>query len=1004
MAGETFSHVFGTNIAPLERFLMKRDLMGPCWLQIKNVKAATKNLSWCKVEALCTNPKDICKVEDPPASPPLTVMTLSMQTILNNKSHVHEILAVTGLVHQSVNLDGYTPDPEKGYSNFTALRKLGDNPFPFDLNSKLHQKKRRVETMASERALLAYFLAKVQNIDPDVIVGHNISGFDLDVLMHRIKTLNIPHWSRIGRLRRNAMPNLKANIGNQSNVAMERDLVSGRLMLDTQTSARELIRQVSYALTDLVSTQLGAKRVEIEQESIPKLYAQTPTLIQMIDHVERDAYLIMSLLFKLNILPLMKQITNITGGIMSRTLSRGRSDRNEFLLCHEFHRRKYIVPDKPGYKEKQPKNKKKKKGKAKDDDEEEEDGGRRTGTTGRKKPAYSGGLVLEPKKGFYDKFILLLDFNSLYPSIIQEYNLCFTTVSRHDLVNEDGDERLAEVPDSSLDRGVLPKVLRTLILKRKTVKQLIKQESSKAKLAEYDIQQKALKLTANSMYGCLGFSQSRFYAKPIAALITAKGREILQKTVDLTQDKLGLEVIYGDTDSIMVNSKSVEHKEAIQIANQVKREVNSLYTELEIDLDGIYKTMLLLKKKKYAALMMTNQNGKLVTTKEVKGLDIVRRDWSALAHDVGNWVLNQILNQDQDSAESLVETCHDYLRSVAEDVKTEGRVPLEKFIIYKSLTKEPSAYSDAKALPHVQVALRMKATGKSVRALDTIPYVVCEDGTSNAATQRAYHPDDLRKQGNLKIDVEYYLKNQVHPVVSRMVEPIEGTDNAQIAECLGLDPSSFKQAYSHQDNEDDELGILTTQLSDEERFKTAVPLEVICQECGYKTDFPGVFRFKDGTRRCGLLCPNPDCAAVYNPVKLCNLITMQSRKYIQMYYEGHLICDDPACSRGNRSTRQLSVRGRRCLGENCRGTMQQVYTDKMLYTQLAYYKNLFDALHCLDQLKPEEKQVEEAALTPYKAQFHQCYSHAERLLNKSARRHVQLGQLFACIAPKQLFK
>jgi DNA polymerase alpha subunit A len=55
----------------------------------------------------------------------------------------------------------------------------------------------------------------------------------------------------------------------------------------------------------------------------------------------------------------------------------------------------------------------------------------------------------------------------------------------------------------------------------------------------------------------------------------------------------------------------------------------------------------------------------------------------------------------------------------------------------------------------------MQATGKSVRALDTIPYVVCEDGTTNAATQRAYHPDDLRKQAHLKIDVEYYLKNQV---------------------------------------------------------------------------------------------------------------------------------------------------------------------------------------------------------------------------------------------------
>lgn len=117
------------------------------------------------------------------------------------------------------------------------------------------------------------------------------------------------------------------------------------------------------------------------------------------------ASFILNIVTELNILPLALQITNICGNVLSRTFSAGRSERNEFLLLHAFHNKGYITPDKH----------------VKENKKENE-------TTGKKKPQYLGGLVLEPKAGFYDKLVLLMDFNSLYPSIIQEYNLCFTTV------------------------------------------------------------------------------------------------------------------------------------------------------------------------------------------------------------------------------------------------------------------------------------------------------------------------------------------------------------------------------------------------------------------------------------------------------------------------------------------------------------------------------------------------------------------------------------------------
>ena len=241
---------------------------------------------------------------------------------------------------------------------------------------------------------------------------------------------------------------------------------------------------------------------------------------------------------------------------------------------HEFYQRKFLCPDKKTLNAREAK-----KQQFGDDDQLVEDGDAK-GKKGpkRKKAKYGGGLVLEPKAGFYDSIILLLDFNSLYPSIIMEYNLCFTTVSRRSTKAFDGsmlagpkvqqlddsqDEDAmdggehAELPQKTGTAGkdaILPNVLRNLVQKRRLVKDQIKKEKDPTKLGQLDIRQKALKLTANSMYGCLGFSSSRFHAQAIAALITRTGRETLMKTKDIAEDKLGFNVVYGDTDSIMINT------------------------------------------------------------------------------------------------------------------------------------------------------------------------------------------------------------------------------------------------------------------------------------------------------------------------------------------------------------------------------------------------------------------------------------------------------------------
>lgn len=981
LSGQTFSHVFGTNTSSLELLLLNRKMKGPCWLNVKLPQLPQQPVSWCKVEAVIPKPDllEVASQQDPP--PPMVVMSLSFRTMLNTKTHTHEILAVSALVHYEVSLDKAAPKQKFQY-HFCAVSKPNDQMYPYDFRDAVKKKQINMEITTSERALLGLFMAKIHRIDPDVIVGHDIYGFDLDLLMHRISACKIPHWSRLGRLKRSIMPKLSNGGPGRGNSLLDRSITSGRMVCDVKISSKELIRCKSYDLTALSWAVLQSRREEIDQDEIPNKYNSTQELLRMFELTSMDALLTLRIMYDLNVLPLALQITNIAGNVMTRTLLGGRSERNEFLLLHAFNEKNFICPDK-SYGKKQVVEA--------DHDEDEQPS---TSKKGRRKPAYAGGLVLEPKKGFYDKHILLLDFNSLYPSIIQEYNICFTTINRTSS-NSKGlaeEEEMVELPDPELEPGILPTEIRKLVERRKQVKGMMKNCARDSdQYLQYDIRQKALKLTANSMYGCLGFSHSRFYAKPLAALVTSKGREILLKTKDLVQN-LGLDVIYGDTDSIMINTNTTDLVEVRKIGNKVKNEVNKLYRLLEIDIDGIFKSMLLLKKKKYAAISISdNEDGTLNEIKEMKGLDIVRRDWCDLAKDSGNYVLAQILSSQP--RETIVENIHDYLISVGENV-AEGKVDIQKYIINKQLTKSPHDYPDKKSLAHVNVALRMLSKGRKVNAGDTIPYVICEDGSSLAATQRAYHPDEFCKSDTLKIDVKYYLANQVHPVVSRLCDPIDGTDAAHIAQCLGLDPSGYRGNTGLHDDENDALLGGQAMMTDEERFKDCERFIVKCKRpgCGKETTLEVLF--KNTSDPFGLNDTCPGCRTEYSAGAVSNQLTIAMRKHIKEYYMGWQKCDDPSCGYTTRQVPLTLQRGAPMCTSCFRAHLHPAYSDTALYTQLLYYSRLFDYEYALKNSKEEIKKLplDKRTATPFYTAVHSTVS---RVLNANGYSEVNLSKLFS---------
>ncbi|KAF4027243.1 hypothetical protein G4228_018762 [Cervus hanglu yarkandensis] len=950
LKGETFSHVFGTNTSSLELFLMNRKIKGPCWLEVKNPQLLNQPISWCKVEAMVLKP-DLVNVIKDVGPPPVVVMSLSMKTMQNAKTHENEIIAVSVLVHHSFALDKAPPQPPF-QSHFCVVSKPKDCIFPYDFKESIKEKNVKVEVAATERTLLGFVLAKVHKIDPDIIVGR--SGFG------------------------------------------ERNATCGRMICDVEISAKELIRCKSYHLSELVQQILKTERIVIPIENIRNMYSDSSHLLYLLEHTWKDARFILQIMCELNVLPLALQITNIAGNIMSRTLMGGRSERNEFLLLHAFYENNYIVPDKQTFRKPQQKL---------GDEDEDIDGDTNKYKKGRKKAAYSGGLVLDPKVGFYDKFILLLDFNSLYPSIIQEFNICFTTVQRvaseAQRFAEDGEqEQIPELPDPSLEMGILPREIRKLVERRRHVKQLMKQQDLNPDLyLQYDIRQKALKLTANSMYGCLGFSYSRFYAKPLAALVTYKGREILMHTKEMVQ-KMNLEVIYGDTDSIMINTNSTNLEEVFKLGNKVKSEVNKLYKLLEIDIDGIFKSLLLLKKKKYAALIVEpTSDGNYVTKQEVKGLDIVRRDWCDLAKDTGNFVIGQILS-DQ-SRDTIVENIQKRLIEIGENVLN-GTVPVSQFEINKALTKDPQDYPDKKSLPHVHVALWINSQGgRKVKAGDTVSYVICQDGSNLTAGQRAYAPEQLQKQDNLSIDTQYYLAQQIHPVVARICEPIDGIDAILIASWLGLDPTQFRVHHYHKDEENDALLGGPAHLTDEEKYKDCERFKCPCPTCGTENIYDSVFDGSGTDMEPSLYrCSNINCKAspLTFMVQLSNKLIMDIRRCIKKYYEGWLICEEPTCrNRTRHLPLQFSRNGPLC--QVCmKATLRLEYSDKSLYTQLCFYRYIFDVECALEKLitDHEKDKLKRQFLTPKVLQdYRKLKNTAEQFLSQSGYSEVNLSKLFA---------
>lgn len=317
-------------------------------------------------------------------------------------------------------------------------------------------------------------------------------------------------------------------------------------------------------------------------------------------------------------------------------------------------------------------------------------------------------------------------------------------------------------------------------------------------------------------------------------------------------------------------------------------------------------------------------------------------------------------------------------------------------------------------MPSVQVALRLIAKGKHVKAKDVMSFIITGNcnGSAETAAKNAYPQDEvLKSDSDLKPDIDYYLHKQILPPVERLCAPISGTNVTQLADCLGLDTSKYRvSSVSDGVNQDNEIQPLESQIPDSVRFKDASPLTLRCRSCKAAFPFRGLIPAQPGSpeenvphavvTHEGLICPQEACKAVMPNFSVVAQLEAQIRQHIARYYAAWLVCDDPSC--GLR-TRQMSVYGHRCLGPKgtglgCLGRMHFEYTEKMLYNQLLYLGKMFD----VDKAKKEIDKMPTGGMEKVKVlaevnreRFGTVEDVVKGYLDRNGRQWVQMDSLFS---------
>lgn len=606
-----------------------------------------------------------------------------------------------------------------------------------------------------ERDMLRAWRDFIVKVDPDVMIGYNTTNFDFPYLLDRAKALKVEDFPYFGRLKYVKQEAKETVFSSKAYGTRESKVINidGRMQLDLLQFIQREYKLRTYTLNSVSAHFLNEQKEEVQHSIITELQNGTSeTRRRLAVYCLKDAYLPLRLLEKLMCLVNYTEMARVTGVPFSFLLTRGQQIKVVSQLYRKCLEEGIVVPN--------------------------------LQQNGSSDVQYEGATVIEPERGYYDVPIATLDFSSLYPSIMMAHNLCYTTLLNKNTItklNLIKDEDYTQSPSgecfvkSSKRRGLLPIILDELLSARKKAKNDLKKETDPFKKGVLNGRQLALKISANSVYGFTGATIGKLPCLAISSSVTAFGREMIEKTKQEVQNKYSIkngfpfdaQVIYGDTDSVMVKFGYDDLETCMKLGQEAADYVSTKFKNpIKLEFEKVYFPYLLINKKRYAGLYWTNPNR--FDKMDTKGIETVRRDNCRLVQNVITKVLELILeNRDVEGAEKYVkQTIADLLQN---------RVDMQQLVITKALSR--SDYANKQ--PHVELAERMKKrdAGSAPTIGDRVAYVIIKTAGSKSY-EKSEDPLYVLEH-SLPIDFKYYLENQLSKPLIRIFEPILGEKRAK---------------------------------------------------------------------------------------------------------------------------------------------------------------------------------------------------------------------------------